>query len=69
MNEDNYGTILVVTVIGILITALTIDVVQGYSEAKTYNRLTGQSVTTWEAMCTELRVLPCPCCAHKDPKP
>lgn len=31
-------------------------VVRSYFEAKTYNKLTGASATTWDAMWVELRV-------------
>lgn len=30
---------------------------RSYFQAKAYNRITGQNVSTWDAMCVELRVI------------
>ena len=48
--------IFVVIMVGVLAASSADWVVTSHYEAKTYSRLTGKEVTTWDAMWLELRV-------------
>ena len=49
---------IIVMVLGLGI-ALGIGILKSSQEAKTFNRCTGASVTTWEAMFAEFRIESC----------
>lgn len=41
---------------GLILFALGMNYCHSYFEAKTYNKLTGKNVTTWDAMWVDLRI-------------
>lgn len=58
MNKDERNAILIgVAVLVMCITlALALTAVSAYNEARAYQRVTGKTVTTWDAMWLDLRV-------------
>lgn len=57
LRELKRVAIVLVAVIGIiLVIAVPLVVIRSYFEAEAYNRLTGASATTWDAIWVELRV-------------
>lgn len=52
-----YGLLIVLLII---ILPIVLWVVPSYFEARTYQKLTGKEVTTWDAMWVELRVQSAP---------
>lgn len=53
-NAVSFAVILVIVAVALL---LTVWVTMSHFEAAAYNRLTGGSVTTWDAMWIQLRVM------------
>lgn len=57
MSDDIKYIVSLVAVLAVIMgLAATVWIIKSWQEAEAYNRLTGKSVTTWDAMFLELRI-------------